>query len=91
MKQVYPPPGQAETSNEAAAEPEGTAKKRPPMRGGRPTHGAMFGSADAAPPPKGKVRQLYPPPPDEEVASADAEPTHRYEPNEDVETISGYD
>ena len=91
MKQVYPPPGQAETLEEAATEPESGAKKRPPMRGGRPTHGALFGAADAAPPPKGKVRQLYPPPPDEELVSEGAEPTQRYEPSEDIETVSGYD
>ena len=74
MKQVYPPPDHVEASDEAPAEPDGSAKKRPPMRGGRPTHGALFGSAEAAPPPKGKVRQLYPPPSGEDFGDESTEP-----------------
>ena len=62
VKQLYPPPG---------SEPEpvvegGTAPKNPPMGRRRPSHGAMKRQPGAAPPPKGKIRQLYPPPPDDE-------------------------
>ena len=62
VKQVYPP-------SDVEPEPpeEGERVKRAPMGKRRPSHGALFGAPEAAPPPKGKVRQLYPPPPEGEA------------------------
>jgi hypothetical protein len=90
MKQLYPPPDQ----DVVEAGPEEVREtKRAPLHGRRPSHGALFGDSDATPPPKGKVRQLYPPPPEEDFASdasglrGDTTETLRG----DVETIRGYD
>ena len=87
MRQVYPPPDQDLTaSDEAPSHGKAGAAKRPRAAGRRPTHGAIFGATDAQPPPKGKVRQLYPPPPEASFASEAVPP-----PPDIEETVGGYD
>jgi ribonuclease G len=63
VRQLYPPPG-------SAAEPESTgeaAPPQPPLRAGK-RRPAFTGQGAA--PPKGKVRQLYPPSPEDETPNA---------------------
>ncbi len=58
MKQLYPPP---DVEPEAQPPDDGSPAKKPaPFGKRRPSHGALFGGPGQAPP-KGKVRQLYPP------------------------------
>jgi hypothetical protein len=59
MKQLYPP---ADVEPEPPGD-EGNRPKPAPFGKRRPSHGAMFGGPGERPP-KGKVRQLYPPPPE---------------------------
>ncbi|MBC5826043.1 MAG: Rne/Rng family ribonuclease [Candidatus Eremiobacteraeota bacterium] len=70
-RQVYPPPG----AEEDAAPQVGP--KAPPMNAHRKPRGPMMREPGSPPPPKGKVRQLYPPPPVDAVfeTSAGSEPT----------------
>ena len=56
MKQLYPPPGSVEEPP-----PEGSPKALP-FASRRTPRGPMMREPNAEPPPKGKVRQLYPPP-----------------------------
>lgn len=70
MKQLYPP---ADFVPEPAEE-NVSGRKPAPFGKRRPSHGALFGGP-AEKPPKGKVRQLYPPAPSD--ATADAERTVR--------------
>ena len=69
MKQVYPPPDQEE---EPADGPRGT---NAPLRNAKSPRGPLMRPADAPPVPKGKVRQLYPPPPFD--ATVDSDPDRR--------------
>lgn len=64
MKQLYPP---ADTQPEPIPEENGE-RKPVPFGKRRPSHGALFGGPGGRPP-KGKVRQLYPPAPIEEATS----------------------
>lgn len=67
MKQLYP-------AADVVPEPvvEDTSGRKPaPFGKRRPSHGALFGGP-AEKPPKGKVRQLYPPAPFDETVIADA-------------------
>jgi hypothetical protein len=58
MKQLYPPP---DVEPEAQPPDDGSPAVKPaPFGKRRPSHGALFGGPGVAPP-KGKVRQLYPP------------------------------
>jgi len=58
MKQLYPPP---DVEPEAQPPDDGSPAVKPaPFGKRRPSHGALFGGPGHAPP-KGKVRQLYPP------------------------------
>ena len=85
VKQVYPPPDQETLPSD---EPLDTAAAPPPPRGPKAPRGPLMRPADAPPVPKGKVRQLYPPPafdPETDVTAGvaeDGEPTVR-EPFED--------
>jgi hypothetical protein len=65
MKQLYPP---ADVVPEPVVE-DTSGRKPAPFGKRRPSHGALFGGP-AEKPPKGKVRQLYPPAPFDEAASA---------------------
>ncbi|HLW37705.1 MAG TPA: Rne/Rng family ribonuclease, partial [Candidatus Eremiobacteraceae bacterium] len=69
VKQVYPPPDQEE---EPADGPRGT---NAPLRNAKSPRGPLMRPADAPPVPKGKVRQLYPPPPFD--ATVDSDPDRR--------------
>ncbi len=73
VKQLYPPPDHEPEPVVEGAPPT----KNPPMGKRRPSHGAMMRQPGAAPPPKGKIRQLYPPPPEDKSESPRA-----LEPNE---------
>lgn len=69
MKQLYPPPG-----TEEEPPPEG-APKALPFASRRTPRGPMMREPGAEPPPKGKVRQLYPPQPfDEEYVEENGAP-----------------
>lgn len=69
MKQLYPPPG-----TEEEPPPEG-APKALPFASRRTPRGPMMREPGAEPPPKGKVRQLYPPPQfDEEYVEENGAP-----------------
>ena len=69
MKQLYPPPGVEEEPP-----PEGMPKALP-FASRRTPRGPMMREPGAEPPPKGKVRQLYPPPPfDEEYVEENGAP-----------------
>jgi ribonuclease G len=79
IRQVYPPPGQEPAvEEERVAGAESNAPK--PAFGRRQPHGPMMRPTDAPPVPKGKVRQLYPPPPDVEEIPAPQLDTHAYDP-----------
>ena len=67
VRQVYPPP-----DFEREEEPQGEPDTRKKQGMGRQPRGPLMRPADVAPVQKGKVRQLYPPPPDipDEVAGA---------------------
>jgi len=56
VKQLYPPPG----TEEEPPPPEGMPKALP-FASRRTPRGPMMREKGAEPPPKGKVRQLYPP------------------------------
>jgi len=94
MKQLYPP---ADVEPEQIAEGSGTQKPAP-FGKRRPSHGALFGGPGESPP-KGKVRQLYPPPQESPEASAAPRPSLVREPFElerdeagaRVEVDTGYD
>ncbi|HLJ83154.1 MAG TPA: Rne/Rng family ribonuclease [Candidatus Eremiobacteraceae bacterium] len=70
MKQLYPPADMEETPL-----PPGAAKP-PPFDSRRTPRGPMMRGPGEPPPPKGKVRQLYPPPAEPTVES---EPSHRHD------------
>ncbi len=59
VRQVYPPP-----DFEREPEPQGEPETRKKQGLGRQPRGPLMRPADVAPVQKGKVRQLYPPPPD---------------------------
>jgi len=59
VRQVYPPP-----DFEREEEPQGEPDTRKKQGLGRQPRGPLMRPADVAPVQKGKVRQLYPPPPD---------------------------
>lgn len=79
MKQVYPPP-----DSEIEVTPPAEEGAKPPKGFGRPSRGPLMRPADAAPVQKGKVRQLYPPPPEGEEqprqgGGVPVEPTEAFE------------
>jgi hypothetical protein len=54
VKQLYPPPGEE-------PQPQTDGPKGLPFAGKRAPRGPMMRDPNAEPPPKGKIRQLYPP------------------------------
>lgn len=79
VRQLYPPPDQ-EASFEEADENGNAPSDRPPKATmGRPVRGPMMRPSDAPPIAKGKVRQLYPPPAEPEDMSASLEDAQSYE------------
>jgi len=77
VKQVYPPPGsEAEPPLDDGPKPMPFASRRSPR-------GPMMRQPDAEPPPKGKVRQLYPPPEfDEEYVEEGSSPPPAAQPRD---------
>jgi ribonuclease G len=66
VRQLYPPPDVTmETAESADAHDEEPSAPKPGF--GRQPRGPLMRPPDAAPVPKGKVRQLYPPPEEEEI------------------------
>jgi hypothetical protein len=89
MKQLYPP---ADVEVEPVVE-DTSGRKPAPFGKRRPSHGALFGGP-AEKPPKGKVRQLYPPAPFAETAPADAPDRVPFASERDAEArveIRGFD
>ncbi len=67
IKQLYPPPDQEPDLPDDRAERTESGARNPGF--GRQPRGPLMRPSDAPPVPKGKVRQLYPPPPSPEDAS----------------------